>query len=99
MKITDTAKKYIEQGMNQFNIFTVRFSVEGPGCCGPKWAFELQEAKEKDIVETINGLNVAIEPELVEVLADIELDFDEDGEQIGFVINGGKEGCCGGHNH
>ncbi len=91
MIITDTAKAYIEAFMKENNVDTLRFFVEGEGCCGPSWSLALEPAKDTDVIENINGITVAMEPALVETLQTIQLDMQGDGEEEGLVINGG---CC-----
>lgn len=91
MKITETAKTYIEMVMKENNVDTLRLFVEGEGCCGPSWSLALEPAQDTDVVENINGINVAMEPSLVETLKTIQLDMQEEGGEQGLVINGG---CC-----
>lgn len=91
MNITDTAKAYIEMVMKENNVDTLRFFVEGEGCCGPSWSLALESAQGTDIVENINGITIAMEPALVETLKTIQLDIQGEGEEQGLAINGG---CC-----
>ena len=49
MKITDQAKEYIQQAMQENNVSTLRFfGIQG--CCGVNLGVSLQEAEENDVV-------------------------------------------------
>ena len=61
MKITDQAKDYIQQAMLENHISTLRF-YGIPGCCGVNLDVSLQEPEENDVIERINGVQVAIHP-------------------------------------
>lgn len=93
MVITDKAKDFIESVMKANNVDTLRFASNGEGCCGPSWGVELAPAEADDVVETINGINVAIAPSIVEVVGQIMLDVQGEGDQAGLVIQGGSS-CC-----
>ncbi|UPM56149.1 adhesin [Gottfriedia acidiceleris] len=93
MIITDKAKMFIENVMKQNNVDTLRFASNGEGCCGPSWGVELAPAESADVVQTINGLNVAIAPSIIEIVSDVTLDLQGEGEDAGLVIQGGSS-CC-----
>ncbi|MDC2863170.1 HesB/IscA family protein [Bacillus sp. BP-3] len=93
MIITDGAKAYIEEIMKEHGVSTLRFSFEGAGCCGPSWGMSLAMAEEDDIVQTVNGLEVAIDKKVLETVNKFTLDFEGAGEEAGLVFHGG-ESCC-----
>ncbi|PSL51343.1 hypothetical protein B0H94_101257 [Salsuginibacillus halophilus] len=55
----------------------------------------LDEAQADDDVRTINGIQVGIEGQIVDHVANVTLDVDEDedGEQ-GLVMAGAGDDCC-----
>nr|WP_161568269.1 hypothetical protein [Anaerobacillus alkaliphilus] len=53
----------------------------------------LEEAKGEDIVETINGIQVAFEKSIKEQTEDLTLDFKETPQGSGLVMLGINE-CC-----
>lgn len=93
MIITDEAKAYIEEVMKEHGVSTLRFSFEGAGCCGPSWGMLLAMAEEEDIVQTVNGLEVAIDKKVLDVVDKLTLDFEGEGEEAGLIFHGG-ESCC-----
>ncbi|MEI4803949.1 HesB/IscA family protein [Bacillus sp. NPDC077411] len=93
MIITDGAKTYIEEVMKEHGVFTLRFSFEGAGCCGPSWGMSLAAVQEDDVVQTINGLEIAIDKKVLDTVDKLTLDFEGKGEEAGLVFHGG-ESCC-----
>lgn len=65
----------------------VRIFTAGGGCCGPSYGMDLDEkSKDGDEVIEHNGLKVFADAETFGQLQDKKLDFIEQGEQQGFVI-------------
>ncbi|MGC5328652.1 adhesin [Brevibacillus sp. SYSU BS000544] len=92
MNITDIAKTYIEKAMKENGNSTLRVIFTGPGCCGPNWNINLEEAQEGDKIETLNGLTVAIDQRVVDAVQGITLDF-EGTEEEGSLVVLGKQSC------
>ena len=94
MKITDQAKDYIQQAMQDNQVSTLRF-FGVPGCCGVSLGVSLQEAEENDVLEQVNGIQIAIEADIQEQLNDVSLDVEEENGEMGLVLNGYKnDSCC-----
>ena len=93
MKITDQAKEHIQQAMQENNLSTLRFYGIA-GCCGLNLGVALQEAEENDLLEEVNGVNIAIQPEMKEQLKDVTLDVEEDNGEMGLVLNGYNHSSC-----
>ncbi|MDF9478250.1 iron-sulfur cluster biosynthesis family protein [Bacillus cereus] len=93
MNITDKAKEFIENAMKENGVSTLRFTFEGAGCCGPSYGINLEEAKENDVKETVNGIAVAMDPKVAEIANALTLDYVEDQQGAGLVISGGSN-CC-----
>lgn len=94
MKITDQAKEYIQQAMQENNVSTLRFfGIQG--CCGVNLGVSLQDAEENDLLEDVNGVKVAIQHEMKEQLNNVILDVEEDNGDMGLVLNGyNNTSCC-----
>ncbi|MGG6312344.1 adhesin [Paenibacillus macerans] len=92
MVITDGAKSYIEEMMKEAGVSTLRF-VLASGCCGPSFQLTLENAQETDIVKSINDIEVAIDPQVEELVSQVTLDLEQDEEGAGLVISGGSN-CC-----
>ena len=54
----------------------------------------LAEAEENDLLEEVNGLQIAIQPEMKEQLNDVTLELEEDNGEMGLVLNGYNETSC-----
>ena len=54
----------------------------------------LQEAEENDLLEEVNGVNIAIQPEMKEQLKDVTLEVEEDNGEMGLVLNGYNQSSC-----
>ena len=94
MKITDQAKEYIQQAMQENNISTLRFYGIA-GCCGVNLGVALQEPEENDLVEEVNGLNIAIQPDVKDQLTNVTLAVEEENGEKGLVMNGyNGTSCC-----
>lgn len=94
MKITDQAKEYIQQAMQENNVSTLRF-FGIPGCCGVNLGVSLQEAEENDVIEQVNGIQVAIHPDVKDQLGEVTLEIEEDNGEMGLVLNGyNNSSCC-----
>ncbi|MCX2827249.1 iron-sulfur cluster biosynthesis family protein [Bacillus pseudomycoides] len=93
MNITDKAKEFIQNAMKENSVSTLRFTFEGAGCCGPSYGVTLAEALENDLKETVNGIEIAIDPQVVDMVNTLTLDYVEDQQGAGLVISGGSN-CC-----
>ncbi len=93
MNITEQAKEYIQQVMQEKQISTLRFfGIQG--CCGVNLGVALQEAEENDVLEQINGLTIAIQVEVKEQLNNITIDVEDENGEKGIVLNGYNNTSC-----
>lgn len=93
MKITEQATTYIQEAMKENNLDTIRF-FGVPGCCGMNLAVALQPAEENDAVEMINGVQVAIQPDMKDQLNEVTLNTEETNGEIGLVLEGYHQSSC-----
>jgi len=93
MNISDQAKKYIQQAMKDNNVSTLRF-YEIAGCCGVNLGVALQEAEENDSIEQINGVQVAIHPDVKNQLSGVTVNVEEENGEIGIVLDGYTNNSC-----
>ncbi|PFI56565.1 adhesin [Bacillus cereus] len=69
--------------MKENGVSTLRFTFEGAGCCGPSYGINLGEAQENDVTETVNGIEVAMDPKVFDIVNTLTLDYVEDaGQQV-----------------
>ncbi|MDF1509054.1 adhesin [Robertmurraya sp. DFI.2.37] len=91
MKITDGAKQLLENVLSQNGAEGIRlYSVAG--CCGPQFAISLDQPKESDKIETINGIKVAFDSQVTGT-EELTLDKEENQDGAGLVLLGGSN-CC-----
>ncbi|MBB6444480.1 Fe-S cluster assembly protein HesB [Bacillus benzoevorans] len=93
MNITEKAKEYIEQTMKVQGVSTLRFYGIN-GCCSVKLGIALQKAEENDILEDINGINIAIQPGMKEQLSSVVIEAEEEDGEIFIVLNGYENTSC-----
>ena len=93
MKITDEAKTFIEGVLSENNAKGIKVIFAGMGWGGPKLGLSLEETTDQDIVETINGVQVAFEKSIKDQTEGLTLDFKETPEGSGLVMLGVNE-CC-----
>lgn len=93
MVITDNAKAYIEEAMKEAGMFTLRFGFAGQGCCGPNYQMALEGPMDKDVIHQVNLIQVAVDPQVADLVNGITVDYTEDSEGAGLIISGG-ESCC-----
>lgn len=74
----------------------LRIYSAGGGCCGPSYGLDLDEqpATDDEVIEK-NGLRVFIDKNTMTSLSGMQLDYQESGEQEGFVLSGGAAPSCG----
>ncbi len=94
MNISDQAENYILQAMKENHVSTLRFYGVA-GCCGVNLGVTLQAAEENDFVEQINGVQVAIHPDVKNQLEGVTVDVEEENGEIGIVLKGyDNHSCC-----
>ena len=94
MNITNEAQELILSILNENNAEGIRVYLAGMGWGGPKLGLALDEPEEKDIVETINGIKVAIDSMVVQETENLTLDRQDSPEGAGLVMLGNESNCC-----
>ncbi|MCM3595504.1 adhesin [Metabacillus idriensis] len=93
MKITENAKQLLETIFQERNAEGIRVYSLGSGCCGPQIGLSLDAPMDADIVQEVNGIKVAIDPQISSSVEHITLDKENTADGTGFVLIGGSE-CC-----
>ncbi|GLO65026.1 MULTISPECIES: adhesin [Bacillaceae] len=88
MNVTDGAKQKLEVIFQEKGLKGIRFYSNGAGCCGPQVGLSLDEPKDTDIVQEINGVRVALDHDIKDSVAELTLDNDETPEGSRFVLLG-----------
>lgn len=93
MNMTEQAKTYIQQAMVENAVDTIRF-YSVAGCCGSSLAVALQPAEESDLVEIIDEVKIAIQPEMKEELSNVTIATEEDNGELSLVLEGYNPSTC-----
>lgn len=100
MKITDLAAEKIKEHLKETPDKFLRIQAVPGGCSGMMYSMGIDDKSDGDIVEKINGVDVLMDPETKELMADCTIDYDE--AEDGFKIDNpnasaGCHGCPGCH--
>src|SRR5699024_3585580 len=93
MNITDGAKQKLEAIFQEKGINCIRFYSNGDGCCGPQVGLSLDEPKDTDIIQEINGVRVALGQDIKDSVEELTLDNDEI-SMVTKIVLLGMEQCC-----
>lgn len=93
MKISPEGKKYLEQVLADSEVKTLRFFGIA-GCCGVNLGVNLEAPTENDAVETIEGIEVAIHPDIAPQLTDVTIHAEEENGELGLVLLGYSPTSC-----
>jgi iron-sulfur cluster assembly accessory protein len=74
----------------------LRFYTAGGGCCGPSFGIDIVENPvDGDKVIEKSGTKFFIDKEAMEKLSGMTIDFVDDGQRQGFVVNDPNPPSCG----
>jgi len=93
LNITDGAKQKLEVIFQEQGAKGIRFYSSGAGCCGPQVGLSLEEPKDTDVIQDINGVQVALEQDIKDSVGELTLDNDKTPEGSRFVLLG-MDQCC-----
>lgn len=88
MNITDRAKQKLESVFQEQGAKGIRFYSNGAGCCGPQVGLSLDEPKDTDMIQEINGVRVALDQDIKDSVEELTLDNDETPDGSRFVLLG-----------
>ncbi|PYZ98926.1 adhesin [Alteribacter lacisalsi] len=93
MTITDEARAFLEEMLEETQVDAVRFFFAGMGCGSPQLGVRLEDAQDRDEVMEINGIRVAVDPVIQEQTESISLDVEIREGQRSIVMHG-LDSCC-----
>lgn len=94
MIITDAAKEHIEQMFETSAVKAIRIYFAGMGWGGPRIEMALAEPSQKDIIQEINGLQVAIDRPIKDYVEHAVLDFQSTMFGQGLILKGAHQSSC-----
>lgn len=93
MKISPEGKQFVEQVLAQAEGATLRFYGVA-GCCGMNLSAEIAQAQEADAVEMVEGIEIAVDPQIAQQLTDVTIHAEEENGQLGLVLLGYEQSNC-----
>lgn len=87
MKITPEGKAYIHEVLKDSAVKTIRF-YGMPNCCSVDLRVALEPAAASDIVQTIEAIQIAIDPEVTHLLTDVTIHAEEQEGNLGLILLG-----------
>ncbi|MDZ5711110.1 adhesin [Jeotgalibacillus haloalkalitolerans] len=91
MIITDEAKEAFKKLFHQYESENIRVYFAGQGEGSPEIGLSFHVPEENDVIQTINGIKVAIDPQILFVAEELTLDVQDTPEGRGIVMTGGPE--------
>lgn len=68
----------------------LRIDIRSSGCCDGQLSMAAEKPQADDLTTTINGLTVAIPPEIHKLVGDISITYKDDGFEKGFFLDSEK---------
>lgn len=97
MEITESAVQEFKKMISEANAGQnagIRFFISGDGCCASYGLDIVENAEPGDESIEKGGLKIFIQSEASEGLSAATIDFEQSGENAGFVIKGLPTCCC-----
>ncbi|MBM7580277.1 iron-sulfur cluster assembly accessory protein [Jeotgalibacillus terrae] len=91
MIITDEAKEAFKTLFHQYESENIRVYFAGQGEGSPEIGLSFDVPEDNDVIQTINSIKVAIDPQILFVAEELTLDVQDTPEGRGIVITGGPE--------
>lgn len=92
MQITNEARDFLKQVLQEKNAKSIRFYFAGFGWGKPQIGLALDEPEAEDKIVTINEIQVAIDPNIEAHTDDLKLILNE--ETNGLELVGNESDCC-----
>lgn len=93
MKMSPEGKNYLEQVLADSKVKTLRFFGIA-GCCGVNLGVGLEAPVAEDAIQTIEGIEVAIHPDIASQLTDVTIHAEEENGELGLVLVGYSPTSC-----
>lgn len=93
MKMSPEGKNYLEQVLAESEVKTLRFFGIA-GCCGVNLSVGLEAPAAEDAIQTIEGIEVAIHPDIAPQLTDVTIHAEEENGELGLVLVGYSPTSC-----
>ncbi|SIT91824.1 Fe-S cluster assembly protein HesB [Edaphobacillus lindanitolerans] len=93
MNISPEGKAYLTQVLSDQSINTIRFYGVS-GCCGVNLGAEIAAASVDDEIVVLDGINLAVDPQVKSLLTDVTIHAEESNGEMGISLVGYAPRCC-----
>lgn len=93
MKMSPEGKIYLEQVLADSEVKTLRFFGIA-GCCGVNLGVGLEAPAAEDAIQIIEGIEIAIHPDIAPQLTDVTIHAEEENGELGLVLVGYSPTSC-----
>ncbi|WP_431810510.1 Fe-S cluster assembly protein HesB [Lysinibacillus capsici] len=93
MKMSPEGKNYLEQVLADSEVKTLRF-FGITGCCGVNLGVGLEAPAAEDAIQIIEGIEIAIHPDIAPQLTDVTIHAEEENGELGLVLVGYSPTSC-----
>ena len=69
---------------------TIRIDLHSTGCCDSSLGMNLDKIRENDLIQEIEGLTFAINPEIYELVGEVTISYVDEKGKKGFVMSSSK---------
>lgn len=93
MKLTAEGKNYLTHVLEGQAPKILRF-YGAEGCCGVNVQVEIAEPTIQDTIQLVDGLEIAIQEQVLSLLKDVTIHAEEEDGQMGLVLQGYNPMSC-----
>jgi Fe-S cluster assembly iron-binding protein IscA len=76
--------------VNKDNRKPIRIDIHNTGCCDCSLGLSVDEVRENDLIQEIEGLTFTISPEIHELAGDVTISYANEKVKKGFVLTSSK---------
>ncbi len=87
IKVEQSASKAIQEFFaGKGTLRPVRIELQSSGCCDSTLGLKLDEVRESDLIEKIDGLTFVMSPDLNSLAGEVTISYVDEAGKKGFVI-------------
>ncbi len=68
----------------------LRIHLQFSGCCDPSLRLSMDNIRESDLIEKVDGLTFVIDPEVYQLVGDITISYTDEFGKKGFILTSDK---------
>jgi Fe-S cluster assembly iron-binding protein IscA len=91
VKLEATARQAIRAFLSEKGFQRpLRIDLQSSGCCDPSLCLSVDDIRESDLIQEVDGLTFVIGPETHELVGEVTISFSDDTGRKGFVLTSRK---------